>query len=105
MTGRRSSILVIIADPEEEPKNSLKGISMKSLVLALNAQFGVGAGGKDIRPCGLRAASNGMENPFLLLWRPVFVAYPDSLCGKGALRLRIEPALRCHRCCVQSSLP
>jgi len=56
---------------EEGPKNPLKGISMKSLVLALNAQFGVGAGGKNsykyrlTYSCGFRAISNGMGNPFL----------------------------------------
>lgn len=38
-------ILVSAADSEEGPKNPLKGISMKSLVLACYAQFRVGAGG------------------------------------------------------------
>lgn len=105
MTGRRSSILVMIAVPKEEPKNSLKGISMKSLVLALNAQFGVGAGGKDISPCGFRASSNGMEGPFLLLWRPVFVAYPDSLVVRGRYGSGLNLQCGALRCCVQSSLP
>lgn len=41
----RRSILVSAADSEEGPKNPLKGISMKSLVLAFYAQFRVGAGG------------------------------------------------------------
>ena len=56
---------------------------MKPLVPALNAQFGVGAGGKrglDLcfgRACVLRALSNGMENPTLFTWRPVLVR--DSL--------------------------
>jgi len=64
---------------EEEPKNSLKGISMKSLVLALNASLGWVLGGRTMYPCGFRAVSNGMENPFLLPWRPVFVAHPTPL--------------------------
>jgi hypothetical protein len=42
----RRSILVRSAVYQEGPKNPLKGISLKPLVLALNAQFGVGAGGK-----------------------------------------------------------
>jgi len=46
LTKQRRSILVRTADSEEGPKNPLKGISVKSLVLALNAQFGVGAEGK-----------------------------------------------------------
>ena len=77
---RRRSILVRSAVYQEGPKNPLKGISLKPLVSALNAQFGVGAGGKrgqDLssshRACVLRALSNGMENPTLLAWRPVLV--------------------------------
>ena len=42
----RRSILVRSAVYQEGPKNPLKGISLKPLVSALNAQFGVGAGGK-----------------------------------------------------------
>jgi len=42
----RRSILVRSTVYQEGPKNPLKGISLKPLVLALNAQFGVGAGGK-----------------------------------------------------------
>ena len=38
------SILVRAAFSKDGPKNPLKGISMKFLVLASNAQFGVGAG-------------------------------------------------------------
>ena len=47
LTERRS-ILVRSAVYQEGPKNPLKGISLKPLVPALNAQFGVGAGGKRI---------------------------------------------------------
>jgi hypothetical protein len=49
------SILVRPVDLEDGPKKPLKGISMKLLVLASYAQFGVGAGRKV-----LRAAYNGM---------------------------------------------
>ena len=42
----RRSILVRSAVYQEGPKNPLKGISLKPLVSALNAQFGVDAGGK-----------------------------------------------------------
>ena len=43
---QRRSILVRTAVYQEGPKNPLKGISVKLLVSALNAQFGVDAGGK-----------------------------------------------------------
>jgi hypothetical protein len=46
---KRRSILVRSAVYQEGPKNPLKGISLKPLVLASNAQFGVGAGGKYTR--------------------------------------------------------
>ncbi len=41
----RRSILVRAAGSQNGPKNPYKGISMKSLVSALYAQFRVGAGG------------------------------------------------------------
>jgi len=44
-TKQRRSILVRAAGSQEGPKNPLKGISVKSLVPALDAQSGVGAGG------------------------------------------------------------
>ena len=78
----RRSILVRSTVYQEGPKNPLKGISLKPLVSALNAQFGVGAGGKCgqrkfsehlDRACVLRALSNGMENPTLFAWRPDLV--------------------------------
>ena len=48
---------------------------MKLLVLALDAQSGVGAGGKRrlFFAYILRALPNGMENPTLLVWRPDIV--------------------------------
>ena len=46
LTKQRRSILVRTAVFQEGPKNPLKGISVKPLVPALNAQFGVGAGRK-----------------------------------------------------------
>jgi hypothetical protein len=59
---------------EEGPKNPLKGIPVKPLVLALDAQFGVGAGGTLLYgACICRAIFNGMENPTLLMRRPVLV--------------------------------
>jgi hypothetical protein len=42
---QRRSILVSLTVYQEGPKNPLKGISMKSLVFASYAQFGVDAGG------------------------------------------------------------
>ena len=45
LTKQRRSILVSSAVYQEGPKNPLKGISMKSLVLAFFAQIRVGAGG------------------------------------------------------------
>ena len=77
---QRRSILVRSAAYQEGPKNPLKGTSLKPLVSALNAQFGVGAGGKrdpSDRACVLRALSNGMEDPTLFTRRPVLVR--DSL--------------------------
>ena len=44
-TKQRRSILVRSVVYQEGPKNPLKGISMKSLVFASYAQFGVDAGG------------------------------------------------------------
>ena len=44
LAKRRRSILVRSAASEEGPKNPLKGIAVKPLVPAANAQFGVGAG-------------------------------------------------------------
>ena len=56
---------------------------MKPLVLALNAQFGVGAGGNRSgglpqwcphpSGCVSRAFHNGMRSPTLFAWRPVLV--------------------------------
>ena len=43
---QRRSILVRTAVLEEGPKNPLKGTTVKPLVLASYAQFGVGAGGR-----------------------------------------------------------
>ena len=72
------SILVRSAVYQEGPKNPLKGISLKPLVSAWDAQFGVDAGGKrgrtfSDRACVLRALFNGMENPTLFTWRPDLV--------------------------------
>ena len=46
ITEQRRSILVRSAVSEEGPKNPLKGTTVKPLVLASYAQFGVGAGGR-----------------------------------------------------------
>jgi len=47
---------------------------VKLVVPALNAQFGVGAGRKRfLSACAIRALSNGMENPTLLVRRPKYV--------------------------------
>ena len=53
--GRWRSILVGAVIPEGGPKNPPRAHSMKPLVLAADAQSGVGAGGK-----GFRAIYNGM---------------------------------------------
>jgi len=88
----RRSILVRSAVYQEGPKNPLKGISLKPLVFALNAQFGVGAGGKRgksdslSRACVLRAIPNGMGKPTLFTWRPVLV--PDSPGALSMLRAK-----------------
>ena len=80
---RRRSILVRSAASEEGPKNPLKGIAVKPLVPAANAQFGVGAGreARTPRACGFRAFPNGMGKPTLLSWRPVFVHGRTPFCG------------------------
>ena len=72
---RRRSILVRSAASEEGPKNPLKGIAVKPLVPAANAQFGVGAGreARTPRACSRRAFPNGMGKPTLRLWRPALV--------------------------------
>ena len=54
---------------EDELKNSLKGISMKPLVSASYAQFGVDAGDE-----GSWATRNGIRISTQFLWRPVVVA-------------------------------
>jgi len=83
---------------------------MKPVVLALNAQFGVGAGGNisTLRCCGFRALSNGMENPTLLPWRPVLVLARNPQCGE-AIGTAQDENLQCgdreSGRCVQSSLP
>ena len=80
-------------------------------MFALNAQFGVGAGGKrgkgksSNRACVLRALSNGMENPTLFAWRPVLVR--DSLdyayiLETDPVRIRREPVLRCVKPCKKA---
>ena len=46
--GRRRSILVITVISQEGPKNPLKGISVKPVVFASDAQSGVNAGGKHL---------------------------------------------------------
>ena len=53
---------------EDELKNSLKGISVKPLVFASYAQFGVDAGDEDI---GQSIMAYGNMTHYL--WRPVLV--------------------------------
>ena len=59
------SILVGKTTSEGGAKNPSKGTSMKLLVLAADAQLGVGAGSK-----GRRAIRNGMWALTQLPWRP-----------------------------------
>jgi len=56
------SIILVNTGYEDELKNSLKSISVKLLVLASYAQFGVGAGNVDI--LGER---NGIRHPTQLI--------------------------------------
>ena len=55
---RWHSILVGAYGCEGGPKNPLKGISMKLLVLALNAQFGVSAGRLDCRAAAMACGAD-----------------------------------------------
>jgi len=61
------SILVSTAKLEDGAKNPLKGISMKFLVTAADAQLGVVSGSK-----GDGAIRNGMWAMTLPLWRLVY---------------------------------
>ena len=69
---------------EDEGKISLKSTSMKRLVFASYAQFGVNAGFEEIM-----GARNGMRLRSIFSRRPVFVIVSN----KKYLRLRIEPIL------------
>ena len=68
-------------------------------------------GAANYRACKSRAPSNGMEDPTLLLWRPVLVRgrtplVVSDLCTKQIENLQCgatQPS-GCERC-VQSSLP
>lgn len=68
-------------------------------------------GSAPLRACGCRALSNGMENPTLLLWRPVLVrGRTPTVVFSARVRNRLEPAMRCGassgaKRCVQRSLP
>ncbi len=64
---------------------------MKPVVPALDAQSGVGAGGKRFGACILRAIPNGMRNPSLFVRRPEFV---EGKAQVFRVRLGIEPAMR-----------
>jgi hypothetical protein len=71
---------------------------VKPVVLALNAQFGVGAWGKrcSSNACVLRAIPNGMGNPTLFTWRPVLVRDCSGMrVLADPVRIRREPVLRC----------
>ena len=110
--NKRCSILVRSAVSEEGPKNPLKGITVKPLVPASYAQFGVGAEWKaHFCACVGRAFPNGMWKPTLParrpdlvhgrtpLWyfRPVYESGWNLHCGAT------RPSSRER--CVQSSLP
>ena len=58
---------------EDELKNSLKGISMKPLVFASYAQFGVDAGDEGI---GQSIMAYGITTHYL--WRPVLVEFYET---------------------------
>ena len=86
---QRRSILVSAAGSEKGPKNPLKGITMKPVVPALNAQFGVGAGGSGFCRCGLRALSNGMEMSDPVVVETCFCIGTHSHCGTVSVRGRM----------------
>ena len=67
---------------EDEGKISLKSISMKRLVFASYAQFGVNAGFEEIV-----GARNGIRIRTIFSWRPAFV----KISFLEFLRTRIEP--------------
>ena len=84
---------------EEGPKNPLKGTTVKSLVPAAYAQFGVGAGGRRGSPrvCDGRAPSNGMEDPTLPPWRPAVVhRRTPPVVKRPVYEADDEPAMRCY---------
>ena len=58
---------------EDELKNSLKGTSVKPLVSASYAQFGVDAGDEDI---GQSIMAYGITTHYL--WRPVLVEFYET---------------------------
>ena len=111
---QRRSILVRTAVLEEGPKNPLKGTTVKPLVLASYAQFGVGAGGRRAKrtpaAVGRSPMAWGTRPCFrgdLLLCTGVLPLWSSDLCTKQMNK----PAMRCylpllrHERCVQSSLP
>jgi len=79
---RWCSILVSAEFFEGGPKNPSKGISMKFLVVAADAQSGVVAGSKEAW-----AIRNGMRALTQLSWRHVGSYRHENLC-RGALMLR-----------------
>ena len=98
---RWRSILVSAVRCEDGPKNPYKGTSMKLLVSAANAQFGVGAGSKYRTMSGMRLRGGPQ-------WHAA--ADPSAVetcaCAHTWVRHRIEPACRCrNRRWVQCSLP
>lgn len=72
LTLEGCSILVRAANSEGGAKNPSKGTSMKFLVLACDAQSGVGAGSKD-----QGAIHNGMWAMTLYPWRPKLTSAVD----------------------------
>jgi len=82
---RRRSILVRSAVYQEGPKNPLKGISLKPLVFASDAQFGVDAGGKRGKTFLFALAFSG-RSP--MAWRTRPCRRGDLfLCGTATERL------------------
>jgi len=75
MTLQWYSILVSTFNPENGPKNPLKGISMKSLVNAFDAQLRVLQGVKVVG-----AFYNGMKIVTLPPWRPEFFRENLRIC-------------------------
>ena len=106
MTIKWRSILVNAAGSQEGPKNPLKGITVKPMVPASYAQFGVGAEGRcgfpHLRRKGGLQWHGGPDPSFA---ETCYCAEAYSPRGNRLLyEAGCEPALRCVTHCVLSAV-